>query len=153
MRCIVYVDLNMVRAGVGSHPEQWVHGGYNEIQRPRRRNILIDYETLGHLSGFNKFEDFQVAHRRWVHSKLSDGKLKREDCWTKSIATGSSSFVEDVKLQMQSFAIGRRVRSNAKGFELQEAKSSYNAHSDTENSDIDVKHLWLWNQNYGISES
>ena len=35
LRCLVYVDPNMVRAGVVSHPEQWPHGGYNEIQRPR----------------------------------------------------------------------------------------------------------------------
>ena len=41
LRCLVYVDLNMVRSGVVSHPEQWPHGGYNEIQRPRRKNILI----------------------------------------------------------------------------------------------------------------
>ncbi len=49
LRCLLYIDLNMVRAGVVSHPEQWPHGGYNEIQRPRRKNILIDYDTLGHL--------------------------------------------------------------------------------------------------------
>jgi putative transposase len=29
IRCIVYFDLNMVRAGVVDHPEQWRHGGYN----------------------------------------------------------------------------------------------------------------------------
>ena len=53
-RCLLYIDLNMVRAGVVGHPGQWPHGGYNEIQRPRRKNILIDYEILCHLSGFNK---------------------------------------------------------------------------------------------------
>ncbi len=66
LRCLVYVDLNMVRAGVVSHPKQWSHGGYNEIQHPRRKNILIDYETLSGLSGFDNFESFQSAHRRWV---------------------------------------------------------------------------------------
>ena len=34
LRCLVYVDLNMVRCGVVSHPGQWPHGGYNEIQCP-----------------------------------------------------------------------------------------------------------------------
>ncbi len=66
LRCIIfYIDLNMVRAGVVSHPEQWDHGGYNEIQNPRRKNILIDYETLERLSGFTNFDGFQAAHRRW----------------------------------------------------------------------------------------
>ncbi|MGD9066430.1 MAG: transposase, partial [Desulfobacterales bacterium] len=35
LRCLVYIDLNMVRAGVVDHPSQWPHGGYNEIQAPR----------------------------------------------------------------------------------------------------------------------
>ena len=146
LRCLVYVDLNMVRSGVVSHPEQWHHGGYNEIQRPRRKNILIDYETLGHLSGFNNFEDFQSAHRRWVQSALSDDKAKREDCWTQSIATGSRSFVEAVKAQMHSFAIGRRVRKKAEGFELRESQSLYKAYFDTEKNDMEGENLRFWNE-------
>ena len=72
LRCLLYVDLNMVRAGVVSYPEQWRHGESNEIQHPRRKNILIDYETLSRLSGFDNFESFQSAHGRWVQSALSD---------------------------------------------------------------------------------
>jgi len=131
LRCLVYVDLNMVREGVVSHPEQWSHGGFNEIQHPRRKNILIDYEVLGRLSGFSNFESFQSTHRRWVQSALFDDKARREDSWTQSIATGSWSFVEDIKRQMRSFAIGRRVRQKAEGrrqkaegFELREPQSS-----------------------------
>ena len=29
-RCVVYVDLNMVRAGVVAHPREWAAGGYHE---------------------------------------------------------------------------------------------------------------------------
>ena len=32
VHCIVYMDLNMVRAGVVKHPSEWPHGGYGEIQ-------------------------------------------------------------------------------------------------------------------------
>ena len=35
-RCMVYIDTNMVRAGVVSHPSRWSFCGYNEIQEPRR---------------------------------------------------------------------------------------------------------------------
>jgi REP-associated tyrosine transposase len=146
LRCLVYVDQNMVRAGVVSHPEQWPHGGYKEIQHPRRKNILIDYETLGHLSGFSNFADFQSAHRQWVQTALSDDKAKRENCWTQSIATGSRSFVEAVKMQMRSFAIGRRVKKTAEGFELQEPQAPYKAFSDTEKNDIEGENLWFWNE-------
>ena len=152
LRCLVYVDLNMVRAGAVSHPEQWLHGGYNEIQRPRRRNILIDYETLGNLSGFNNFDDFQSAHRRWIQSELSDGNATREDCWTQSIATGSRTFVEAVKMQMRSFATGRRVQKKVEGFELRETRSSYKAFFDTEKSDMDAENQWSWNYNGEISK-
>jgi putative transposase len=43
---MVYIDTNMVRAGVVRHPSLWVSCGYNEIQEPRRKNVLIDYERL-----------------------------------------------------------------------------------------------------------
>jgi putative transposase len=36
-RCLVYIDLNMVRAGVVQDPSEWGHGGYCEIQRPLQR--------------------------------------------------------------------------------------------------------------------
>jgi len=32
IQCLVYIDMNMVRAGIVQHPSDWVHGGYQEIQ-------------------------------------------------------------------------------------------------------------------------
>ena len=34
MQCLVYFDLNMVRADVVSHPKDWLHGGYFELLNP-----------------------------------------------------------------------------------------------------------------------
>jgi putative transposase len=45
-RCMVYIDMNMVRAGVVSHPAMWPFCGYNEIQEPRRKNVLISHRRL-----------------------------------------------------------------------------------------------------------
>src|SRR4030066_1954060 len=42
-QCMVYIDLNMVRAGVVTHPFEWPFGGYNEILSPRRRYGLINH--------------------------------------------------------------------------------------------------------------
>jgi REP element-mobilizing transposase RayT len=36
-RYLVYIDTNMVRAGVVSHPSKWPFSGYNEIQKPRKK--------------------------------------------------------------------------------------------------------------------
>ncbi len=43
-----------------------------------------------------------------------------------------ANFKEAVKRQMRSFAIGRRVRKKAEGFELRESQSPYKAFFDTE---------------------
>lgn len=37
VRCLVYINLNMVRAGVVTRPSQWQASGYQEIQTPRKR--------------------------------------------------------------------------------------------------------------------
>ncbi|MEA1945947.1 MAG: hypothetical protein U9N83_01445 [Thermodesulfobacteriota bacterium] len=104
---------------------------------------------MSHLCGFDNFESFQSAHRLWVQTALSDNKVKREDSWTQSIATGSWSFVAAVKKQMRSFAIGRRVQKKAEGsegFELRESQTPYNGFSDTEKINMEGKNLWLWNE-------
>jgi len=56
LRCIVYIDLNMVRAGIVDHPSQWPFCGYNEIQEPRRKNVLINYEKLRELAGAESYD-------------------------------------------------------------------------------------------------
>jgi putative transposase len=45
-QCIAYIDMNMVRAGVVDHPEKWACYGYNEIQNPRARKGIIDFDRL-----------------------------------------------------------------------------------------------------------
>ncbi len=50
-KCLVYIDLNMVRAGVVSHPQEWAEGGYLEIQQPPKRYRIIDIPALMGLCG------------------------------------------------------------------------------------------------------
>jgi hypothetical protein len=42
-----------------------------------------------------------------------------------SIATGSRSFVEEVKMKMGGFAVGRHVHKNSGNYELCETQSAY----------------------------
>jgi putative transposase len=46
IRCMIYIDLNMVRAGIVKHPSEWTMNGYNEIQNPPDRYSLIDTKGL-----------------------------------------------------------------------------------------------------------
>jgi putative transposase len=139
LRCLVYIDLNMVRAGVIDHPSKWLHGGYNEIQVPRRKNIIIAYDRLRELAGFKDYESFASAHRKWVQSSLERMENKRDSRWTESIAVGSNQFAERIKTAMGAMARGRSVQSIAGACELREAQSAYNAIFDPENRDIDPK--------------
>ena len=50
-RCLVYIDLNMVRAGAVSHPLKWLRSGYREIQEPPKRYAVIDLKGPA-LCGF-----------------------------------------------------------------------------------------------------
>ena len=69
-RCMVYIDTNMIRAGIVSHPSQWLFSGYNEIQFPRRKNILINYDRLQSLFGTGSYEQLRRSHEGWVNEDL-----------------------------------------------------------------------------------
>ena len=76
----------MVRAGVVSHPSQWSFSGYNEIQEPRRKNMLIDYERLQLLIGFGSYDQLKSSYKGWVDEYLGNEAEGRQDEWTDSIA-------------------------------------------------------------------
>ena len=63
LKCLVYIDMNMVRAGVVTHPSSWPHSGYQEIQQPRNRYRIIDLPSLMGLTGYNDIQALQQQHR------------------------------------------------------------------------------------------
>lgn len=91
-RCIVYMGLNMVRAGAVQHPSEWDACGYNEIQMPKRRYGLIDRNCLAELLGLSSMESLEAAYRGWIEQAIEAGGRSREEEWTGSIAVGSRSF-------------------------------------------------------------
>src|SRR5688572_4403841 len=147
-RCVVYIDLNMVRAGVVRHPAQWVHGGYREIQDPPERYALIDAVLLSTLCGFAKVEDFRRAHRYWVEQSLAGGAPKREDRWSTAIAVGSQAYVEKIKDALGISARYRELDAANGTYSLRESQSAYtasfNAKSDAlrpDNTSISIENL------------
>ena len=82
LECLVYIDLNMVRAGVVRHPRDWQWSGYHDIQAPRRRYVIVDQERLTALAGASSFSHFQRDHYCWVNDKLELGQLDRDERWT-----------------------------------------------------------------------
>jgi putative transposase len=143
-RCMVYIDTNMVRAGVVSHPSMWPSCGYNEIQEPRRKNVLIDHERLQRLVGAGSYYQLRSSHKGWVEEYLADGVKNRQDEWTESIAVGSVPFVETVKALLGFRAKGREVIEGGKGFQLREEAADYKALFEAEKSDIGHENTYFW---------
>jgi len=146
-RCLVYVDLNMVRAGIVDHPSQWPFCVYNEIQEPKRKNVLVNYDKLKELVGVESYEQLKRYHKGWVEEYLGDGNNIRNDKWTKSIAIGSKGFVEHVKSVLGALAKGRKSREAGEGYQLREPSTPYGEYFGVKNEDIGVDNAYLWNIN------
>jgi len=84
-QCITYIDINMVRAGVAAHPEQWEFCGYNEIQNPRKKKGIIDFDRLMSLQGFDNYDELKDAHHKWLKSAIQIDNCGKENKWTQSI--------------------------------------------------------------------
>ena len=140
-KCITYIDLNMVRAGVVEHPRQWEFCGYNEIQNPRKRKGIIDFERLMGLLGFENYDDLKEAHYKWVDSEIQTTKSDKENKWTQSIAVGSKTFIETMKESLGFRAKGRKIICADDTFELREVIPPYGKATDQ-----DFGNTYLWNQ-------
>lgn len=119
-RCLVYIDLNMVRAGVVNHPEKRKDSGFNEIRKPPKRYSIIDLQSLSELTGFAVLRDFQKAHRQWVEQELKNGLGSHDDRWSEAIAVGSRSFVEKVKNELGVKALHREFEQLDGAYALRE---------------------------------
>jgi len=151
IQCLVYIDLNMVRAGVVGHPLAWPFGGYNEIQAPRERYALIDYEGLRELLNFKAMNDLAEAYREWVEESLSDGEHSREGRWTESVAVGSEQFVAMTKEKLGFKGKGREGVGGEGSYELRESPAPYKAILGHENGGLRLQNEYFWNDNTWIS--
>jgi putative transposase len=124
-RCLVYLDLNMVRAGVVDHPKRWPFCGYNEIQNPPRRYRIIDLDSLLRLLGCTDLQDLHSAHKSWIEASLQQNKPVRENYWTESIAVGSKAFIEEVKKSLGFKAKGRSIADSNDQYHLREDVSNF----------------------------
>jgi len=102
IRCLVYIDLNMVRATAVKHPAEWKSGGYYETLNPKQRGGRIDFEGLRDLLEFDSIEQMQQARKRWLD--LNTQRMK--------IALGMSNR-------------RRETRSEAVGYSLREPGAHY----------------------------
>jgi putative transposase len=144
LKCIVYIDLNMVRTGVVTHPSEWPYSGYNEIQKPRRKFVLIHYDRLRQLMGFDSYQEARISQKKWVEACLQSQTNSREDKWTRSLAVGSRHFIDDIKKKMGIAAKWRKRLGDGDSFQLRESTIPYNAYLGVKNSDIGDENAYFW---------
>jgi len=147
IRCLVYIDLNMVRAGVVQHPSQWLFGGYTEIQNPPVRKRIIDIERLMKLCGADETEEFQKAHCDWVESKINNNDLSREAKWSESVAVGDLVYVEYVQEQLKLVARGRESIPIGDAYQLKERVAAYNTHLTPQKPQLSLENSYYWDDN------
>lgn len=145
IRCLVYIDLNMVRAGVVDHPAAWPHGGYREIQTPPDRYRVIDTAALAALCGLREPQGLVEAHRHWLEDALRCGRLSRQPQWSDSVAVGSQSFVDDLKRHLGATARGVTAGGIPGAHVLREAAKTYQINP--EKGVLSRKNVYLWRYN------
>ena len=99
-QCMVYIDLNMVRAGVVRHPSEWPFCGYNEFMQNPRRYRLIDIRTVMNLIGIYDLKALKNFYSECIESTLASDKMTRDALWTESIAVGTEAFISNVHNQL-----------------------------------------------------
>lgn len=147
LRCLVYIDLNMVRAGVVKHPSEWPFSGYHEIQSPKRKCAIISYKKLAEKAGFKSYEAFSKVHKEWVNEALSNanGFKRRQSEWTESIAVGSETFTLWIKERLVSRAKGRtNIESSGDTYQLRKSKPVYIDDFYPQKEPIGDKNSYLW---------
>jgi putative transposase len=91
---MVYIELNMVRAGVVCHPSEWPWCSYAEWKGVRRRYGVVDQRECLRLLGGPSLAEFRANYDALIQDALAKDAMARQPQWTESIAVGSRSFVE-----------------------------------------------------------
>ena len=88
-RCMAYIELNMVRAGVVRHPAEWPWCSYVEWMGQRQRYGLVNKKSALELLGQAQLRTFQQNYRSLIEEVMAQDRCRREPHWTESVAVGS----------------------------------------------------------------
>jgi REP-associated tyrosine transposase len=94
-RCLLYIDLNMVRAGVVDHPAEWTDSAYRELTGQRQRCRIINMPRLLNCLAMKDEDTFRRWHERVLNEKLTQ-KNHREAYWSNAVAVGEKEWLEQL---------------------------------------------------------
>jgi REP element-mobilizing transposase RayT len=123
LSCMVYMDLNMVRAGVSGHPAEWDEGGYSEMLRNREGAAVIDRERRKSILGFTDVLD--ATYQQALYDTMQNQSPVRQPMWTESIAVGDEAYVTETKRRLSSMAKGKTPIPTNDAYALREPLLPY----------------------------
>jgi len=144
VQCMLYIDLNMVRAGVVGYPSKWAFCGYNEIQSPPQRYSIIDRKRLMDLLGIGVGDELSETYKGWVDEILMSSESARESKWTESVAVGNNKFIGKVREKLGIRAAGRDIIESGTSQELREPGVSYSYDFGLKNGTLSPENSYFW---------
>ena len=124
--CIQYVDLNMVRAGVVSHPRDWPWCGYQELIGERMGYRMLDMDRLLELLGMLDLRSFRTEYQERILRTIEAKRLNRMKCWMESIAVGGKEYVTKIATTIRDERLRPRIEEGENGsWAVWESSSNY----------------------------
>ncbi len=124
-RCMIYIDMNMVRAGVVTHPSEWDECGFKEVLTPKPRYSLINRSVLLSALEFDSQDELKKVYPSWLNETLANDRAKFEERWSNSIAIGSEVFVDGVRKELGLSEMQHTKDELDEGYSLREPQSEY----------------------------
>ncbi len=108
-RCLFYIAMNMVRAGVVDHPGQWPWSSHRELIGGRQRYRLLDLEEFVRRLGCGSRESLVSWYEKTIEVMCEKKKRNdREPWWSEAACVGDYDFVAGFAGESQS----RKIREN-----------------------------------------
>jgi len=147
VNCMIYIDMNMVRAGVAEHPMQWKTSGYNELKNSKTRYKRIDEATMVEYCGFSDISEFREVYFREIDRLIAARNFGQKIDWSGLLAIGSSGFVEKFRREAGIIARYRDVEAQNEEFMLKEEAFPYSGKNDPQIAILREKNAVFWEEN------
>lgn len=93
LNCLVYINMNMVRAGAVSHPQDWSWCSHRELVGQRQRYRILNRDRLLESLGLEDEKALAVWYEEALSRRMEARQMAREAHWSESLAVGSQPFV------------------------------------------------------------
>jgi putative transposase len=145
IHCMQYIDLNMVRARVVKHVEEWKTCGYHEIFYPTVRQKILDMQTLIQFFNLKSIDELRIQYSQWFEHNNQVNILLTDKKWSQSIAVGNRMFVDEVSGKLGYKTKFRKIIGSDDSFILKEPESQYGTHFKAKKRHLRAENTHLWN--------